>query len=396
MTWGECGAIVGGAQGTQCSGRVDSVNASGNMRRRSISRNADGVKTLTARRTCVTRAANRGEQDPPDVLLRQEATAPVRARDESRAFGARAARQLWLRQSADLSRLDGALPDRREVVEPRPGIHLRPLFDADRQGAGAGHRRGGGRRRDGFDGVRLPGGQHGHPRLRQVGRPYPHGRQRLSADAQILRLHAVEARRRDDVLRSADRRRHRRARTPQHTPDLHRKPRLANVRGAGHPGDCARRRRPRLVAGDGQHVGEPAVLPPLRPRRRRVHSGGDEIHRRPCRRDARLHHLQCARRQARGRRQGAARRLPRLGGDVSRHARPAHLVDAPCPASARRPRDRALARRAPRGFARAASRPAEPSAARPVEARFPRRQLASSPSFSSRRARPPLPPCSTV
>ncbi len=218
------------------------------MRRRSISRNVDGVKTLTARRTCVTRAANRGEQDPPDVLLRQEATAHVRARDESRAFGTRAARQPRLRQSADLSRLDGPLPDCREVVEPRSGIHLRPLFDADRQGVGAGHCRGGGRRRDGFDGVRLSSRQHSDPRLRKGGRAHSHGRQRLSADTQILRLHAVEARRRDDVLRSADRRRHRRARAPQHTPYLHREPRLANFRSAGHPGDCARRRRPRLVA----------------------------------------------------------------------------------------------------------------------------------------------------
>ena len=43
--------------------------------------------------------------------------------------------------------------------------------------------------------------------------------------------------------------------------------------------------------------------------------------------------------------QGAARRLPRLGGDLSRPARPAHAVDAPCPAPALRPGDRALARR---------------------------------------------------
>ena len=61
----------------------------------------------------------------------------------------------------------------------------------------------------------------------------------------------------------------------------------------------------------------PALFPPVRARRRRVDPGGDEIHRRPRRRDARRHHLQRARRQARRRGQGAARRLPRLGGDVS-------------------------------------------------------------------------------
>ncbi len=51
----------------------------------------DRVKTLTRGETCVTRAANRGDQDPPDVLLRQKATAPPRSGDESRAFRARAA-----------------------------------------------------------------------------------------------------------------------------------------------------------------------------------------------------------------------------------------------------------------------------------------------------------------
>ncbi len=71
------------------------------------------------------------------------------------------------------------------------------------------------------------------------------------------------------------------------------------------------------------------------------------------------------------------------------------LVDAPCPASARGPRDRALAGGAARGLARAASRPAEPSAARPVEARFPRRQRPLLRRARSRRARTRSPPCST-
>jgi hypothetical protein len=68
-----------------------SVNDAGQMRRSLISRNADAVKTLTQTETCVTRAANRGDQDPPDVFLRQKATAPARSGDESRPFGARAA-----------------------------------------------------------------------------------------------------------------------------------------------------------------------------------------------------------------------------------------------------------------------------------------------------------------
>ena len=61
-----------------------------------------------------------------------------------------------------------------------------------------------------------------------------------------------------------------------------------------------------------------ALLPAVRARRRRVDPGGDEIHRRPRRRDARRHHLERARRQARRPRQGAARRRARIGGDVSR------------------------------------------------------------------------------
>ena len=161
------------------------------------------------------------------------------------------------------------------------------------------------------------------------------------------------------------------------------------------PAIAARRRRTRLVAGDGQHVGEPAVLPPVRARRRRVDPGGDEIHRRACRRDARRHHLQCARRQARGRRQGAARRLPRLGGDVSR-------------LRGLRTLSTRLAQHQRAGLEIARWLEGRPEVARVLHPGLPSHPqhalwkrdflgaMASSPSFSSRRARAPLPPCSTV
>ncbi len=61
-------------------------------------------------------------------------------------------------------------------------------------------------------------------------------------------------------------------------------------RGAGHSGDqrggaCPRRSR-RL----GQYLGDATLLQAVRSRRRRVDPGRDQIHRRPCRRDARRHH----------------------------------------------------------------------------------------------------------
>ena len=67
MTWRQCGAIGREAQVTRCCDTQKRKPAS-RISCRSISRNQVGVKTLTKRQTCVTRAANRGDQDPPDVL----------------------------------------------------------------------------------------------------------------------------------------------------------------------------------------------------------------------------------------------------------------------------------------------------------------------------------------
>ena len=182
-------------------------------------------------------------------------------------------------------------------------------------------------------------------------------------------------RRRDHLLRSAGRRRHRRTDPAQHAARLHREPGLADLRGAGHPRHRARRTPSGAVACDGQHLGEPALLQAVRARRRRLDPGGDQIHRRPCRCDARRDHGE------RGARGPAMLRQAQelgicagLGGDLSRHARAAHPRRAAGAAPAlRRCRSRSGSRAA-RGCARPASRAAEPSPARVVEARLPRRQ----------------------
>ena len=116
-----------------------------------------------------------------------------------------------------------------------------------------------------------------------------------------------------------------------------------SLRGAGHPGDRRGGKEARALAAARQHVGDAALLRPVRPRRRCRDRCGDEIHRRSRGRDARRDHVERARGKTRGARQGAIRRLPRLGGDLSRHARPAHARNAPGAAPKRRPRDRASA-----------------------------------------------------
>ena len=71
MTWRQCGAIEPEAQGTRCCG-TQQRKPGRTVSRRSIPRNRGAVKTLTSRQTCVTRAANRGDQDPPRRLLRYD------------------------------------------------------------------------------------------------------------------------------------------------------------------------------------------------------------------------------------------------------------------------------------------------------------------------------------
>ena len=94
----------------------------------------------------------------------------------------------------------------------------------------------------------------------------------------------------DHLLRPADRRRHREAHHQEDEGRVHRVAGLADFRGAGHSGHrrgcaCSRRR-----GHSRQHLGDAALLQAVRPWRRCVDPGRDEIYRRPCRRHARRHH----------------------------------------------------------------------------------------------------------
>ena len=113
--------------------------------------------------------------------------------------------------------------------------------------------------------------------VREGGRPHPRHRQRLRPDAALLRAHARALRRRDDLLRSAGRRRHRRADAAEHARGLPREPGLAHVRGAGLSRHRARGARARRRGDPRQHLGHGRLLPLLRPRRRPRGAGGDEV-----------------------------------------------------------------------------------------------------------------------
>ena len=108
-------------------------------------------------------------------------------------------------------------------------------------------------------------------------------RQRLPSHPQFLQRHARPLRRRDHLFRSADRRRHRQPVQAQHQGGAGRGARLAVLRNARHSRDrrgraCARRARHRR-----QHLGDAAVSPLARARRRYQHAGRDQIYRRPFR-----------------------------------------------------------------------------------------------------------------
>ena len=117
-----------------------------------------------------------------------------------------------LRQSAGLSRLDGALSERRGFCRPPRALPIWPARHAHHRSArirAAGARRAAMRRRvavaigAGGDFVGAAGGG-------AFRRPYARYRQRLSADAKFLRAGSQAARRHHDLFRSA----HRRAASP--------------------------------------------------------------------------------------------------------------------------------------------------------------------------------------
>ena len=124
-------------------------------------------------------------------------------------------------------------------------------------------------------------------------RPHPGHRQRLSADAHLRRQHPQAARRRDDLLRSADRRRHRRAVQAEYARGVCRSAGLANLRDAGHSGDRAGRARQRRGRADGQYLGDAALFPRVREGRRYLDPGRHQIYRRAFRPDVRHGLGQC-------------------------------------------------------------------------------------------------------
>ena len=87
------------------------------------------------------------------------------------------------------------------------------------------------------------------------------------------------------------RRRHRRADPPRDPARVHREPRLAHLRDAGHAGHRRGRPRARLPGRHGQHLGLAAFLQAVRARRRHLGPGGDQVYRRPLRPDDGRRHL---------------------------------------------------------------------------------------------------------
>ena len=180
-----------------------------------------------------------------------------------------------------------SFPRRGDDGGAQPEIHLRHARHADHRRACPRHRRAGRLGRHDRGAVGPCGGDRAAAGLPVGGRPCPDRRFGLSPDPQFRRHDAEAAGRRGRVLRSACRRRHRGADQAQHQGGVHRIARLQHVRGAGHTGHRqggARRRRHRH---DGQHLGDAALFPPARPRRRHLDPCGDEISGRPFRRAAR-------------------------------------------------------------------------------------------------------------
>ena len=112
----------------------------------------------------------------------------------------------------------------------------------------------------------------------------------LRSGAPLRQHHAQGLRRRDDLLRSDDRRRHREADQAQHQGRLSRGAGLADLRGAGRRHDRGDRQEARRGGADRQHLGDPALLQAVRPWLRSVDPRRHQVHRRPFRRDD-GHHL---------------------------------------------------------------------------------------------------------
>ena len=149
-------------------------------------------------------------------------------------------------QSAGLPRLDDPLPERRGVRGAAPGARrvLRPRRHADHLRARGRDRRARGRARRRGHRLRQDRDRPGADDVPQGRRPPADGRCRLCADPAAVRPRAQPLRRRDHLLRPADRRGHR-------APDPRRTPGWSSwSRRARSPSRCRTcRRSPRSRAG---------------------------------------------------------------------------------------------------------------------------------------------------
>ena len=187
----------------------------------------------------------------------------------------RPSRQSRLRQSASSSRLDRALSDRGGFPRAPRALPLRAARHAHFGGARrrAARARRARLRRRGAAALRARGNFDRAACGAQGRRSSAGHRQRLPADAQILRRRAQALRRHHDLLRPADRRRHRRADPAEHARGIRGGAGLALVRDPGCAGDRGRRPRQRRGGADGQYLGDAALFPCLREGRRPLDPG---------------------------------------------------------------------------------------------------------------------------
>ena len=161
-------------------------------------------------------------------------------------------------------------------------------------------------------------------------RSHADDRFRLSARARLRRHDSEADGDRDHLLRSDDRRRHRRADAAEHQGRVHRVAGLGDPRGAGHSRDRGGRARARRLRHHGQHLGDAALF--LAPRAWRRHGGRSrhEISVRPRRPAARPRLGQCGMVRAASSMRPSHGHSPQPRGRVSRAARPAHAWSCGC------------------------------------------------------------------
>ncbi len=201
-------------------------------------------------------------------------------------------------------------------------------------------------------------------------RSHAHDRFRLSAGARLRRYDAEADGDRDHLLRSHDRRRHRRADAPQHQGRVHRVAGLGDARGAGHSRDRRGRARARRLRHHGQHLGDAALLLAARAWRRYGGRSRHQISLRPRRPSARPRLGQCGMVRAASSMRPSHGHSSKPRGCVSRASRPAHHGAQAARGGASGAGAGAMAQRPSRGLARHSPCLARSSRPRALEARL--------------------------